>query len=84
MVFSNARQHEEMRQAVERELGKGYDYTYGQIWFNTLLLRKGELKFEKATLQSKVPDQKKARELLIKAIRPDLLSKSFSLMLPKY
>lgn len=77
--FSNARRHEEMRRAIEQKLGNGYNYAYGQIWFNRVLLEKGELQFEKATLHSPVPDQEKATQLLTKVIRPELLSKNFSL-----
>lgn len=74
--FSNARRHEEMHEAIVRDLGQEYNYTCGQIWFNPPELRMGKLRFNRLILHSPLPN-KEAIELLRKSIRPDLLLADF-------
>lgn len=78
--FANARRHEEMREAVERDLGGKYNYTYGQIWFNLSALEEGELRFNSLILHSDLPDKRKAEELLRRVIRSDYLEKDFEII----
>lgn len=77
--FANARRHEEMREAVERDLGKKFNYTYGQIWFDPSGLEKGELRFETLILHSDLPDKERAEKLLRRVIRPDYLDDDFEI-----
>ena len=82
--FANARRHEEMRKAVERELGGKFDYTYGQIWFNPSALREGYLRFNKLILHSDLPNKKEAEKLLRNVIRPEYLDKDFRIYRARY
>ena len=77
--FANARRHEEMREAVEQEVGTGLNYTYGQIWFNSSALREGELRFDRLILHGDLPNKKEAEKLLRSVIRPDLLEEDFEI-----
>jgi|GEM_PF-4561318 len=77
--FANARRHEEMRQAVEQELGRTLNYTYGQIWFNSSALREGELRFDRLILHGDLPNKKEAEKLLKSSIRPDYLEEDFEI-----
>lgn len=69
--FSNARRHEEMREAIEGDIGTGYNYTYGQLVFSDSHLRDGELLFNQLVLHSELPDKKVAEKLLRSVIRPE-------------
>lgn len=82
--FANARRHEEMREAVEIDLGKNLEYVYGQIWFNSLSLREGELRFDKLILHADLPNKKRAKELLKKAISPEYLDKNFRIEISRW
>ena len=75
--FSNARRHEEMRQAVEQDLGKKLDYTYGQIWLDESAIENGKWCFRRLTLHSELPNEKEAEQLLRQVIRPQYLNKDF-------
>ncbi len=79
--FANARKHEEMRQAIEQDLGTGYQYTYGQIRFNPKALQNGELLFNLLTLHSVLKNKRKAERLLKMAISPEFLDQNFQIVL---
>jgi len=82
--FANARLHEEMREAVERELGGSLNYTYGQIWFNSSALREGDLRFDKLILHSDLPNKKEAEKRLRSVISSDYLDKDFRIDRARY
>ena len=77
--FSKARRHDDMIQAIKQDLGKKCDCVYGQIFFNHADLKQGKLRFDKLVINSELPNKKKAKELLIKAIRPDRFHKQFKI-----
>jgi len=77
--FSNARRHEEMRQAVEQDLGKKLDYTYGQIWLNQSSIENGEWRFDRLIVHSQLPNKNEAEQLLRKVIKPEYLDKRFKI-----
>ncbi len=81
--FSNAKRHEEMREAVEKEIGKGFAYYYGQLKFESEGLPNGKLIFENMTLHSGIPNEKIAIQLLRGSIKPSLFSKDFKIFKPR-
>lgn len=81
--FSNCRRHEEMRQAIESDLGAKYNYTYGQMWFNSLDLAEGRLRFDRLNLYSELPDKQKAERLLRSVINPKYLDNGFGIVWPE-
>ena len=83
-VFSNARRHEDMKQAVEQDLGKSLNYTYGQIWLKGSLLQEGECRFDRLILHSELPDKVEAERLLKSVISPEYLTKDFSVSLARF
>ena len=82
--FSNARRHEEMRQAIEQDIGQGYNYIYGQIWFSDSDQRQGKFRFDRLVLNEKLPDLKKAKDLLLKAINPNRIHPQFEIRQARY
>jgi hypothetical protein len=75
--FANARRHEEMREAVQREIGET-DYRYGQIWFDGQGIINGELMFNRLIANQSLPDE--AIRLLYQVIRPDLFHEDFQII----
>lgn len=72
--FANARRHEDMREAVTKEIGDEYQYSYGQIWFRGD--RQDGLQFSRAIIRGGLPEKvNKATiaRLLIDVIDPDFL-----------
>lgn len=82
--FSNARRHEEMHEAIEHDLGKKYDYVYGQIWFSQTDLQEGELRFNQLVMHADTPDAENALALLRKSIKPEYLKESFIVTKAKF
>ncbi len=82
--FSNARRHEEMRQAIEHDTGKTYEYTYGQIWFNLSDQKEGTLRFERLILHGDLPDKKNAENLLKRSINSRYLRKDFEIVKARF
>jgi hypothetical protein len=77
--FSNARMHDEMRKAVERNIGKGKGYVYGQIFFDAQSLREGRLFFERMDLHSNLPDYGLDLDKFIGVINPEFIKDGFYL-----
>lgn len=77
--FANARRHEEMREAIELYFKKKFDYTPGQIWFNTSKLMRKELRFDRLLLHSNLPNRKEAERLLRSVIKPEYLNDDFKI-----
>jgi len=74
--FSNARRHQEMRQAIEQDIGNEYEYTYGQMWFGSER-EAGDLTFVRLDLHSDISNFDEAKQKLMQVIRPDLLRGDF-------
>lgn len=75
--FANARRHEEMRIAVEQEMGKSSNYTYGQIRLKESALDDGIFCFDQLILHGELPNQKEAEKKLREVISSDLLADDF-------
>ncbi len=78
VFFANARRHEEMRQAIENDIGEKYSYTYGQITIdrrrdNSLVLPRIDLTSGSAVETRRVASLR----LLIDSIRDDYLPDQF-------
>lgn len=82
--FSNARRHEDMKQAVEQDLGKPLNYTYGQIWLKGSLLEEGVCRFNQLVLHSELPNKVEAERLLRSVISSEYLTKDFMISLAKF
>jgi len=69
-----------MREAIERDLNKRMNYTYGQIWFDMPSLENGELLFERIILNEQLQNEQKAQDLLHQSISPEYLHPNFMFM----
>ncbi len=76
--FSNARMHEEMHEALMRDLGEEYPHFFGQIHFSSTEHRVGKLIFNILIMHSPLPSpNEKVIKLLRQSISPGLLTKDF-------
>jgi hypothetical protein len=75
--FANARRHEEMRIAVEQEVGKSSNYTYGQIRLKESALNDGIFCFDLLILHGELPNKKEAEKKLREVVNSNLLSDDF-------
>ena len=73
-----------MRQAIEHDTGKTYEYTYGQIWFNLSDQKEGTLRFERLILHGDLPDKKNAENLLKRSINSRYLRKDFEIVKARF
>ena len=80
--FSNARMHEEMKEAVTSHLGREMKDAYGQLLFNQRLVQQGKLKIERLILHEPVPQGAIAQ--LRREVRLDYFDPSFRVIQAKY
>jgi len=77
--FANARRHEELREVVEKDLRRNLNCVFGQIHFNAIAMKQGELHFERLMIHEYLPDRARAEKLLREVIKPEYLDWDFEI-----
>mgnify|MGYP001617897693 CR=1 FL=1 len=78
--FANARLHEEMKQAVESNIGVSEQYVYGQLHFDSSLLKTGIPIFNLLSLHAKLSNLSIAKQELLSVINGRFIDSDFEIL----